>query len=360
MAIITVLGTGIMATALTTPLTDNGHEVRLVGTHLDREVIASIQETGVHPNLGLQVPPGVTAFQLEDAASAFEGVDLVMSGVNSYGVEWAGDQLDALLRPGMHVIALAKGMRYSSDGNLEILPRVLASRVREDLRDQISWSAIAGPSIAGEVAVHRHTSVVFTGEDAAVLAMWRSLFATPAYHVWLNTDLVGVETCAATKNCYAFGAGFMNGLLDLWGETDARYVNFNYGAALFGQASIEMTQWMDVVGGQRSTVLGLPGIGDCFVTSMGGRNVKAGRLVGAGMTFSEAKASMPGVTLEGATAIVVMGEALDLLTAGGKVPASQFPLLRHLYQVVGHDAKVDVPWDAFFGANGSGTGPVPE
>jgi glycerol-3-phosphate dehydrogenase (NAD(P)+) len=36
MAKVSVLGTGIMATALTWTLTDNGHEVRLVGTHLDR------------------------------------------------------------------------------------------------------------------------------------------------------------------------------------------------------------------------------------------------------------------------------------------------------------------------------------
>jgi len=115
MAVITVLGSGIMATALATPLTDNGHEVRLVGTHLDREIITSIQETGIHPNLGLKVPEGVTAHQLEDAPRAFEGVEFVMSGVNSFGVDWAGDQFASLLRPGMHVIALAKGMQADDD-----------------------------------------------------------------------------------------------------------------------------------------------------------------------------------------------------------------------------------------------------
>ena len=162
MAVITVLGSGIMATALATPLTDNGHEVRLVGTHLDREIITSIQETGIHPNLGLKVPDGVTAHQLEDAPRAFEGVEFVMSGVNSFGVDWAGDQFASLLRPGMHVIALAKGMQADDDGNLTILPRALASRLPEELRSRVSVSAIAGPSIAGEVAVHRHTSVVFT------------------------------------------------------------------------------------------------------------------------------------------------------------------------------------------------------
>lgn len=355
MATIAVLGAGIMASALATPLADNGHRMRLVGTHLDREIIESIQATGIHPNLGIPLPEGTLAYQLEDAAQAFDGVDLVMSGVNSFGVRWAGAQFARLLRPGMHVIALAKGMAADDDGNLTILPRVLASEIPVELRKQLTFSAIAGPSIAGEVAVRRHTCVVFTGEDAAVVARWRELFATNAYHVWTSPDLVGVEVCAATKNCYAFGAGFMNGVLDAMGEAAGqRYVNFNYGAALFGQASIEMVEFMKLLGGDPTTPLGLPGIGDCFVTSMGGRNVKCGRLVGAGLTFSQARAQMPGVTLEGAAAIGVIGAALVRLTDRGVVAPKQFPLLRHLYEVVGLDQPVNVPWDSFFGHNGSG------
>ncbi|GAA1388832.1 NAD(P)H-dependent glycerol-3-phosphate dehydrogenase [Luteococcus peritonei] len=358
MATLVVLGSGIMATALATPLADNGHTVRLVGTHLDREIIDSIQKTGIHPNLKLKVPEGTTAYQLEDAAEAFEGVDLVMSGVNSFGVEWAGEQLAGLLRPGMHVIALAKGMRADDQGNLDILPNVLMRQVPEEVRDQVTWSAIAGPSIAGEVAVHRHTCVTFAGKDQAALDMWKELFETDFYHVWTNTDLTGIELMAATKNCYAFGAGFMHGtltrMLEESGESDPLYVNYNYGAALFGQASIEMQEWLQLLECDPQTVMGIAGIGDCFVTSMGGRNVKVGTLVGTGMTFSEAKAQMPGVTLEGATCIVVVGEALKKLTERGVVPPEQFPLLRHLYEVVGEDKPVDVPWKTFFGQHGDG------
>jgi len=51
-----------MATALAFPLADNGHEVRLVGTHLDREIIESIEEMGVHPGLDLQVSQAATPF----------------------------------------------------------------------------------------------------------------------------------------------------------------------------------------------------------------------------------------------------------------------------------------------------------
>lgn len=356
MATLVVLGSGIMATALATPFTDNGHEVRLVGTHLDRDIIDSIKSTGVHPNLNLKVPNGVTAYQLEDVAEAFEGVDLVMSGVNSFGVDWAGEQLAGLLRPGMHVLALAKGMQADDEGHLTILPKALMAHLPDDLRDQVSVSAIAGPSIAGEVAIRRHTCVVFTGENPEVLQMWRDMYETDFYHVWTSPDFVGVEVCAATKNCYAFGGGFMQGQLDAMKETDPQYVNFNYGAALFGQAAVEMTQFMDLLGGQRSTVLGLPGIGDCFVTSMGGRNVKVGRLVGAGLTFTEAKAQMPGVTLEGAAAIQVIGDAFERLTERGVLQPDQFPLLRHLHEVVAKDGAVNVPWKTFFGADGSGQG----
>ena len=60
-----------------------------------------------------------------------------------------------------------------------ILAEVLAGEVPEGLREQVSWSAIAGPSIAGEVAVGRDTCVVFTGRDAGVLEEMAGLFRTP-------------------------------------------------------------------------------------------------------------------------------------------------------------------------------------
>lgn len=346
-----------MATALAFPLSENGHEVRLVGTHLDRDVIDSIKETGVHSGLELEVPETVRAYQLEDAEEAFEGAEVAMSGVNSFGVRWAGERLATLLKPGMHVLSITKGMEAEENGDLRILPEVLAERVPEGLRERVTWSAVAGPTIAGEVAVRRDSCAVFTGRDAGVAGWLATLFRTPYYHVWISTDLVGVEVCAATKNCYALGAGFMEGILDREGESEARYRNYNYGAALFGQAARELGQFMDLLGGNPETPHGLAGVGDMFVTSMGGRNVKVGRLVGSGLRFSEARERMPGVTLEGAAAIEVIGGALPTLTERGVVGPEEFPLMRHLHAVVGMNEPVDMPWSSFFGGEpGAETG----
>ena len=348
MTTVSILGSGIMGTALTFPLSDNGHEVRLVGTHLDRDIIDSIKETGTHPGLDLVVPETVRAYQLEEAEEAFEDAEVAMSGVNSFGVRWAGEQLASLLKPGMHVLSIAKGMEATENGDLRILPEVLAEQVPEELREQVSWSAIAGPSIAGEVAVRRDTCVVFAGHDADVVEKLAALFRSPYYHVWISTDFVGVEVCAATKNCYALGAGFMEGILDRGDGSEAQYRNYNYGAALFGQAARELGQFMQLLGGEPETPYGLAGVGDMFVTSMGGRNVKVGRLVGSGLRFSEAREQMPGVTLEGAAAIEVIGGALPTLTERGIVGPGDFPLMRHLYAVVGLNEPLDMPWDTFF------------
>ena len=357
MTTVSILGSGVMATALAFPLSENGHEVRLVGTHLDRDVIDSIRETGVHPGLDLVVPETVRAYQPEEAEEAFEGAEVVMSGVNSFGVRWAGEQLAMLLKPEMHVLSIAKGMEAEENGDLRILPEVLAEQVPEELREQVSWSAVAGPSIAGEVAVRRDTCVVFAGRDSGVAEGLAALFRTPYYHVWISTDLVGVEVCAATKNCYALGAGFMEGILDREEESEARYRNYNYGAALFGQAAREIGRFVALLGGEPETPQGLAGIGDMFVTSMGGRNVKAGRLVGSGMRFSEARERMPGVTLEGAAAIEVIGGALPTLTEREIVGPEEFPLMRHLHAVVGMNEPLDMPWSSFFGGEpGAKTG----
>src|SRR5829696_3578151 len=334
-----------MGTALTFPLSDNGHDVRLVGTFLDREIIDSIRATGVHPNLDLKVPETVRAYQLEEAEEAFEGAQVAMSGVNSFGVRWAGEQFASLLKPGMHVLSIAKGMEASENGDLRILPEVLAEEVPPDLREQVSWSAIGGPSIAGEVAVRRDTCVVFTGRDADVLEKLAATFRTDYYHVWTNTDFVGCEVGAAIKNCYALAVGFAEGILDRAGESDAKYRNHNYGAALFGQATRELGQWMELLGGKPETPYGLPGVGDMFVTSMGGRNVKAGRFAGAGVPFSEVQNDrMRGVTLEGVAAIEVIGGALLKLTERGVIQERDFPLMRHLYGVVAEDGLLDMPW----------------
>jgi glycerol-3-phosphate dehydrogenase (NAD(P)+) len=90
MAIVTIVGAGFMGTATAWPLADNGHMVRLVGTHLDGEIIASCKQKRFHPKLQRELPVGVRPYPVEEVAEALDGAEIIVSGVNSSGVNWIG------------------------------------------------------------------------------------------------------------------------------------------------------------------------------------------------------------------------------------------------------------------------------
>src|SRR5262245_6613115 len=93
MTTLVMLGAGMMGSALCVPLIDRGHDVRLVGTHLDREIIDELRRTRVHPKLKVELPEGIGFYQVEELEQALAGADAVALGVSSAGVEWAARTL---------------------------------------------------------------------------------------------------------------------------------------------------------------------------------------------------------------------------------------------------------------------------
>ena len=285
MATITIIGAGMMGTALSWPAADRGHAVRLVGTPLDEEIIRSVATRRVHPGLQRGVPPAVDPHPVADLERALDGADLIVNGVSSFGIGWFTEVVGPFLRPEVPVLSVTKGLEDDPDGSLVTLPEVIARGLPPELRGRISISAIGGPCTAHELAARRQTSVVFAGTDPQVLARLRDLLATPYYHVRTSTDLVGVEACAALKNAYALGVGLAVGQMEALGP-DGPALAYNPQAALFGQACHEMRLMLASLGGDPAHVAGLPGAGDLYVTVFGGRTVRLGKLLGQGVPFS--------------------------------------------------------------------------
>ena len=90
MKTITIIGAGMMGSALAFPARENGNEVRLVGTHLDREIIDESRVSGKHPKFEVAFPEGIKYYQIEELETALDGADMVIGGVSSFGVDWFG------------------------------------------------------------------------------------------------------------------------------------------------------------------------------------------------------------------------------------------------------------------------------
>jgi glycerol-3-phosphate dehydrogenase (NAD(P)+) len=337
-----------MGTAFSIPLADNGHSVHLVGTHLDGDIIEELHESRVHPKLRTRVADSLQPYTYDRLAEAMRDAELVVLGVNSRGVDWAAQMLGPLLPPQVPLLMLTKGLA-GDGGRLRLLPDVLRAGLPATARDQVSIVAVGGPSIAGELAARRHTCVVLTGPDQAMLDRLAGWLRTPYYHIWTSTDMVGVEVCVALKNVYALSVGLVGGLLEKEGTAENGAVMHNLSAAIFAQGLWEIAYLVEAMGGQPRSVFTLPGAGDQYVTSQGGRNGRMGRLLGLGMPYSQAKARhMPEDTIEGAELAQAVGPTLEALFAQGSLDGAVIPLLRTMIDIVCHDAPVNIPWDEFF------------
>lgn len=347
MAVVTVVGAGMMGTALCTPLVDAGHEVRLCGTHLDREIVASLEERGHHPKLALDIPSEIQPYFIEDLAEAMSGVEIIGIGVSSAGVHWAADVIRPFLRPDLPVVMVTKGLEWSGS-SLVALPDVLERGIGREWVGRICPAAIAGPCIAGELARRVETCVVLTGRDGAKLDRLRAALTTPYYHPFASLDVLGVEVCAALKNAFAMGIAFAQGLHEKSGGAPGSVAQHNYEAAVFAQSVREMSAIVRAVGGDPESASGLPGVGDLDVTTNGGRTGRFGKLLGLGLSVPQAIERMEGATLECLDILRVMRAALPTLKARGDLGEDSLPLLEHMAEVALDGRPVAMPFARFF------------
>lgn len=347
MAIITILGAGMMGSALAVPLVDAGHEVRLVGTHLDGALIEGLRRHRVHPTLRAPLPSEIQVFTIEGLETALQNTDCVALGVSSPGVRWAGQQLRARLDRPLPIVMITKGLEWNGDG-LQILPDVLKSELQGHPAGALDPVAVAGPCIAGELAARVDTCVVLTSRSVSQAEHFRNLMRTRYYRLWVAPDVVGSEICAALKNAYAMGIAFATGQHEMRGGSPGSVAMHNAEAALFAQSVFEMQRVIEICGGDRASAAWLPGAGDLDVTCSGGRTGRFGKLLGLGIGRDAAIERMAGATLESLEILAVMRKAWEGLQAKGRLGDRELPLLRHLAAVALDDAPVAPPYDDFF------------
>ena len=344
MAIVTIIGAGMMGSALAFPARENGNEVRLVGTHLDREIIEVSRATGRHPKFNKDFPAGVKYYQIEDMMEAVTGADMVIGGVSSFGVDWFGDFVLPQIPDEIPVLSVTKGLWDTPEGKLLTYPEVWQQKL-DALGKKLSLNAIGGPCTSYELVAHDQTEVAFCGKDMTVLRKLKEIMATDYYHISLSTDVVGIESAVALKNGYALGIALTIGLNQKAFGLDSE-LHFNSQAAIFGQSVKEMYRLLAYQGAATLENLTV-GAGDLYVTVYGGRTRLVGILLGRGLNIDEAKAELNGVTLESLVVAVRVARAVKKCAESGILDTKDFPLLMHVDEILTDKKEVNIPWESF-------------
>ena len=95
MSKIVIIGAGAMGPAFSFPCLDNNHDLNIVGTHLENNFIDNMLENKrLHPGLNTNIPEPINLLKFENFDTILSsGVDLIVLGISSKGIEWVADQL---------------------------------------------------------------------------------------------------------------------------------------------------------------------------------------------------------------------------------------------------------------------------
>lgn len=158
-------------------------------------------------------------------------------------------------------------------------------------------AVLSGPNHAEEIAAGLPAAAVIASEDEELGLRLQKELMSPRFRIYVNTDVVGVELCAATKNVIALAAGAVDGL----------GVGDNAKAAIITRGLAEMARLGEAAGGRPETFSGLAGMGDLVVTcwSRHSRNRRAGELIARGASPEEAIAEIA-MAVEGLTTAPIL------------------------------------------------------
>ena len=339
---ILVLGAGAMGSAFTIPCLDNKNKVTLIGTHLeDRFLDEILKKNNFHPILNLKLPSNLKLSKFEKLSEEFkEKPDLIVLGVNSKGIDWAGKEISKYYVSETPILLLTKGLSVINN-QYETIAEKLKQILEKNGSKKSNISAVGGPCLASGLANKIRSSVVLANPKVEIVKHIGKMINTNYYSTEISDDLVGVEVCAALKNIYSMIIGASEGLCSSSATEEIKNKNYlNTAASLMYQSVSEMADFTKLLKGKEETVYGLAGLGDLYVSSAGGRNSKMGGYLGKGIEYKRAKSEfMPNDTVEGAELALEIGQKILKEFKNNKLP-----LMISLIESICDNKKLEINW----------------
>jgi len=215
----------------------------------------------------------------------------VLVAVSSSGLQPVIAAAAPHTRPGTVWVLATKGW----EPDTLLTPSQVAAKVLGDAAPVVT---LAGPGIAAEIVVGSPTALLFASRDPEARRLAARTLSAPSMLTLTTSDVVGAETASAFKNVVAIAVGIGQGLSERFMESAFVRAFANVRAAMFAQGMVDMVGLAEASGGRASTVVGLAGSGDLYVTCVSGRNGRFGQLLGSGASTAQALRTI-GSTVEG-------------------------------------------------------------
>ena len=339
---IIIIGAGAMGSAFAVPCVDNKNDVTIVGTHLENDLIEKIKSNDqIHPALKTKLSNDIQFEKFEKLQTILDqDLDIIVCGVSSIGIEWFVQQISKKYKKGIPIILLTKGLSIL-DNELTTLSDKIRTLLSKDGYSEINISAIKGPCLAAGLANKMRTGTIIANQKVKEAQLLKGIISTNYYSTEISEDINGVELSGAIKNIYSMLIGASEGLSNSKAPKEIQSKFFlNTAASLIHRSISEMVEFVSHYGGKAETVYGLSGLGDLYVSAVGGRNSLMGKYLGKGYLYNDAKEKfMKNITVEGAQLAIEIGPKIlqDL-------NPQHFPLMFSMLQTICENKKLEINW----------------
>ena len=331
-----------MGSAFAVPCLDNKNDVTIVGTYLEDNLIESINSNNnIHPVLKTQLPKEIKFERFEKLQTILnQNVDIIVCGVSSIGIEWFVQQISKSYKKKIPIVLLTKGLSIV-DNELSTLSDKIKNLLEKEGHSEINISAIKGPCLAAGLANKMRTGTVIANKNLKESQYLKEIISTSYYSTEISEDINGIELSGAIKNIYSMLIGASEGLSNLKASEEIKSKYFlNTAASLIHRSISEMVEFVSNYGGKAETVYGLAGLGDLYVSAIGGRNSQMGKYLGDGYLYKDAKEKfMKDITVEGAQLALEIGPKIlqDL-------NPQHFPLMFSMLKTICENKKLQIDW----------------
>ena len=339
---IVIIGAGAMGSAFAVPCIENKNDVTIVGTHLENELIDNINSNNkIHPALKTQLSNEIKFEKFDKLKTILkQDLDIVVCGVSSAGIEWFVNQISKNYKNTISIVSLTKGLSIL-DNELSTLSDKIKNLLKKEGHSEVNISAIKGPCLAVGLANKMRTGAIIANNNIEDSQSLKEIISTNYYSTEISEDITGVELSGAIKNIYSMLIGASEGLSNSKApkEIQSKYY-LNTAASLIHRSISEMVEFVSHYGGKPETVYGLAGLGDLYVSAIGGRNSLMGKYLGEGYLYNEAKEKfMKNITVEGAQLALEIGPKIlqDL-------NPKHFPLMFSVLQTICENKKLKISW----------------
>ncbi len=339
---ITIIGAGAMGSAFSVPCLENNNEVTLVGTHLEDDLINDIKaKRNYHPSLNTFLPKNLKMEKFSKLDQILEkNTDIIVAAISSVGIEWFVKQISKKYKNNMPIILLTKGLAIVENELITLSEKIKILLTNLGC-ENINISAIKGPCLASGLANKVRTGTVIANTKIEIAQKLKKIISTKYYSIELSNDLTGVELSGAIKNIYSMVIGAAEGLSGKKNDNSSNSNHYlNTSASLIHRSISEMSEFVSHYGGNAETVYGLAGLGDLYVSAIGGRNSLMGKYLGQGYLYKDAKKKfMKNITIEGADLALEIGPKIlkDL-------NSKHFPLMFSLISTICDNKKLVINW----------------